>query len=88
MLNLRKLPFDIGANEILSEDICVYHYERYKACVQSLNAMVQGTKFEHSTLYDIIMNAQDEPLKSAVQIYNYDFLLGLHHQKKPYESRF
>lgn len=74
MFELRKLPFEPDKNSVVSEKTCSYHYgKHHQAYVNNLNNLIKGTKFEKSSLFEIITHSNGSLFNNAMQVYNHDF---------------
>lgn len=72
---LPKLPYELDALEPhISHRTLEFHYgKHHQAYVNNLNNLLPGTKFENSTLVDIIKVADGPTFNNAAQIWNHTF---------------
>jgi len=74
-IKLTDLPYAINALEPhISKETLEYHYgKHHKTYVDNLNKLLPGTKFEHKSLEEIVLNATEIMFNNAGQIYNHNF---------------
>ncbi|MFT5661717.1 MAG: Fe-Mn family superoxide dismutase [Sulfurimonas sp.] len=72
---LMELPFEVtGLEPYISAETIEYHYSKHHATyVEKLNGLIKGTKYENSTLQEIVQGADDGIFNNAAQVYNHDF---------------
>ncbi|QKF67721.1 superoxide dismutase (Fe) [Arcobacter venerupis] len=72
---LMTLPYDLDALEpLMSKETLEFHYgKHHQTYVNNLNNLITGTKFEDSTLVDIILNSDGGIFNNSAQVYNHDF---------------
>lgn len=72
---LPPLPYSLDALQphFSRETLEFHHGKHHNAYVVKLNELVSGTKFESSTLEDIIMHAEGAMYNQAAQIWNHTF---------------
>lgn len=72
---LPQLPYNLDALQPhFSKETLEYHYgKHHNAYVVKLNELVPGTKFENSTLEDIILHGEGAVYNQAAQIWNHTF---------------
>jgi len=72
---LRPLPYDLDALEphLSRETLEFHHGKHHRAYVTKLNELIQGSRFEHATLEEIIRGASDAIFNNAAQVWNHDF---------------
>lgn len=72
---LPPLPYSLDALQPhFSKETLEYHHgKHHNAYVVKLNELVTGTKFESSTLEDIIMHGEGAMYNQAAQIWNHTF---------------
>lgn len=72
---LMTLPYALDALEpLMSKETLEFHYgKHHQTYVNNLNNLIAGTKFEDSTLVDIILNSDGGIFNNAAQVYNHDF---------------
>ena len=72
---LPKLPYELDALEPhISQKTLEFHYgKHHQAYVNNLNNLIPGTKFENSTLGNIIKVAEGPTYNNAAQIWNHTF---------------
>ncbi len=72
---LPTLPYAKNALEpyISPETIEYHHGKHHQAYVNKLNALISGSKFENSSLEEIIMNADGGLFNNAAQVWNHTF---------------
>jgi len=74
-ISLPELPYERKALEPhLSEETINYHYgKHHQAYVNKLNAQIEGTDLEKSSLEEIIKSSQGGVFNNAAQIWNHNF---------------
>lgn len=74
-IELPDLPY--ARNELaphISEETINYHYGKHHAgYVKKLNAAIEGTDHEHSSLEDIVRGSEGGVFNNAAQIWNHTF---------------
>lgn len=72
---LPKLPYDLSALEPhIDHKTLEFHYgKHHQAYVTNLNNLVPGTKFENSSLEEIIKTADGGIFNNAAQVWNHTF---------------
>jgi superoxide dismutase, Fe-Mn family len=72
---LPALPYANNALEPhISEKTIEFHYgKHHQAYVNKLNDLIKGSKFEKSSLEDIILNSEGAIFNNAAQIWNHTF---------------
>lgn len=72
---LPALPFDKDSLEPhISKNTLEFHYgKHHQAYVNKLNDLINGTKFEKSSLEDIVKNSDGGVFNNAAQIWNHTF---------------
>lgn len=72
---LPKLPYALDALEPhISKKTLEFHYgKHHQAYVNNLNNLVQGTKFEKSTLEQIVKEAEGGIFNNGAQVWNHTF---------------
>lgn len=72
---LPHLPYDKKALEpdISEKTLEFHHYKHHNAYVTNLNNLIQGTKFENSSLETIIREADGAIFNNAAQTWNHTF---------------
>lgn len=77
---LMNLPYAKDALEpVISAETIEYHYgKHHQKYVDTLNALIEGTPLENSSLNDIIQNSNGAIFNNAAQVFNHNFYwLGL-----------
>ena len=72
---LMTLPYTLDALEpLMSKETLEFHYgKHHQTYVNNLNNLIAGTKFENSTLVEIILESDGGLFNNAAQVYNHDF---------------
>ncbi len=72
---LPKLPYEIDAlSPAIDKKTMEFHYgKHHQAYVNNLNNLVNGTKFENSSLEDIIKGADGGIYNNGAQVWNHTF---------------
>ncbi|MCP4552422.1 MAG: superoxide dismutase [Bacteroidetes bacterium] len=72
---LSPLPFDTKALEpYISEQTLEFHYGKHHLTyVNNLNKLIAGTKFENTSLEEIILSADGGIFNNAAQVWNHSF---------------
>lgn len=72
---LPPLPYatDALVPHFSKETLEFHHGKHHNAYVVKLNELIPGTKFEHSTLEEIILSAEGPIYNQAAQIWNHTF---------------
>lgn len=72
---LMTLPYALDALEpFMSKETLEFHYgKHHQTYVNNLNNLIAGTKFENSTLVEIILESDGGLFNNAAQVYNHDF---------------
>ncbi|MFA7091629.1 MAG: superoxide dismutase [Sulfurimonadaceae bacterium] len=72
---LMTLPYAQDALEpLMSKETLEYHYgKHHQTYVNNLNNLIAGTKFENSTLVEIVLGSEGGLFNNAAQVYNHDF---------------
>ena len=72
---LMTLPYALDALEpLMSKETLEFHYgKHHQTYVNNLNNLITGTKFENSTLVEIILESDGGLFNNAAQVYNHDF---------------
>ncbi|PUE65581.1 superoxide dismutase [Arcobacter caeni] len=72
---LMTLPYALDAlAPLMSKETLEFHYgKHHQTYVNNLNNLIAGTKFENSTLFDIILESDGGIFNNAAQVYNHDF---------------
>lgn len=72
---LPQLPYAPGAlAPVIDEQTISFHYgKHHQAYVNNLNNLIQGTKWENSSLEEIIKGAEGGIFNNAAQIWNHTF---------------
>lgn len=72
---LMTLPYALDALEpLMSKETLEFHYgKHHQTYVNNLNNLIAGTKFENSTLVEIILESDGGLFNNAAQVYNHDF---------------
>ncbi len=70
----KPLPYSYSALEpIVSEQTLKFHHDQhYVGYINKLQDLICDTKFEESTLLDIVMNSQDAIFNNAAQVFNHE----------------
>lgn len=78
---LPKLPYELSAlAPKMSQETMEYHYgKHYKAYIDNLNKLIDGTSYANMTLMEIVAKADDGPLfNNAGQSLNHElYFLGI-----------
>lgn len=69
------LPYTLDALEpLMSKETLEFHYgKHHQTYVNNLNNLITGTKFENSTLVEIILESDGGLFNNSAQVYNHDF---------------
>lgn len=72
---LMKLPYELDALEpYMSKETLEFHYgKHHQTYVTKLNGLIEGTKFEDSSLEEIIKNSEGGVFNNSAQVFNHDF---------------
>ena len=72
---LMTLPYALDAlAPLMSKETLEFHYgKHHQTYVNNLNNLIAGTKFENSTLVEIILESDGGLFNNAAQVYNHDF---------------
>ena len=72
---LMTLPYALDAlAPFMSKETLEFHYgKHHQTYVNNLNNLIVGTKFEDSTLFEIIVDSDGGIFNNAAQVYNHDF---------------
>jgi Fe-Mn family superoxide dismutase len=72
---LMTLPYALDALEpLMSKETLEFHYgKHHQTYVNNLNNLITGTKFENSTLVEIILESDGGLFNNSAQVYNHDF---------------
>lgn len=72
---LMTLPYALDALEpLMSKETLEFHYgKHHQTYVNNLNNLIAGTKFENSTLVEIVLESDGGLFNNAAQVYNHDF---------------
>lgn len=72
---LPSLPYAKDALQPhISAETMEYHYgKHHQAYVTKLNALIKGTKFENSSLEEIVMGSEGGLFNNAAQVWNHTF---------------
>ena len=72
---LMTLPYALDALEpLMSKETLEFHYgKHHQTYVNNLNNLITSTKFENSTLVEIILESDGGLFNNAAQVYNHDF---------------
>lgn len=72
---LMTLPYSMDALEpLMSKETLEFHYgKHHQTYVNNLNNLIVGTKFEDSSLVNIILESDGGIFNNAAQVYNHDF---------------
>ncbi len=72
---LMTLPYTLDALEpLMSKETLEFHYgKHHQTYVNNLNNLIAGTKFEESTLVEIVLGSEGGLFNNAAQVYNHDF---------------
>ena len=72
---LADLPYVIDALQpyISPETLEYHHGKHHRTYVDNLNKLIAGTQLEHSSLTDIIKNADGPVFNNAAQVFNHSF---------------
>ncbi len=72
---LMNLPYAHDALEPhMSKETLTYHHDKHhQTYVTKLNGLLGGTKFENSTLEEIVKGSEGGIFNNAAQIFNHDF---------------
>src|SRR5574343_521957 len=72
---LMTLPYALDALEpLMSKETLEFHYgKHHQTYVNNLNNLITGTKFENSSLFEIILESDGGIFNNAAQVYNHDF---------------
>ncbi|QKF78113.1 superoxide dismutase [Arcobacter defluvii] len=72
---LMTLPYSMDALEpCMSKETLEFHYgKHHQTYVNNLNNLIAGTKFEDSSLVNIILESDGGIFNNAAQVYNHDF---------------
>ncbi|MDO7252971.1 superoxide dismutase [Helicobacter cappadocius] len=75
MFELRKLPYPKDSmGDFLSPVTFDFHYgKHHQTYITNLNALIEGTEFANSELFDIVTKAKAGLFNNAAQVYNHDF---------------
>lgn len=58
----------------MSKETLEFHYgKHHQTYVNNLNNLIAGTKFENSTLVEIVLESDGGLFNNAAQVYNHDF---------------
>ena len=72
---LMTLPYAPDAlAPLMSKETLEFHYgKHHQTYVNNLNNLITGTKFENSTLVEIVLGSEGGLFNNAAQVYNHDF---------------
>lgn len=72
---LMTLPYAPDAlAPLMSKETLEFHYgKHHQTYVNNLNNLITGSKFENSTLVEIILGSEGGLFNNAAQVYNHDF---------------
>ena len=72
---LMTLPYALDALEpLMSKETLEFHYgKHHQTYVNNLNNLIVGTKFENSTLVEIVLESEGGLFNNSAQVYNHDF---------------
>ena len=72
---LPQLPYEVNALEpVVSRSTIEFHYGKHlQAYINNLNSLKEGTKFENSSLEEIIKNSDGPIFNNAAQTWNHIF---------------
>ena len=72
---LMTLPYALDALEpLMSKETLEFHYgKHHQTYVNNLNNLIAGTKFENSTLVEIVLESEGGLFNNSAQVYNHDF---------------
>ena len=72
---LMTLPYALDALEpLMSKETLEFHYgKHHQTYVNNLNNLIVGTKFENSTLVEIVLESDGGLFNNSAQVYNHDF---------------
>ena len=72
---LMTLPYALDALEpLMSKETLEFHHgKHHQTYVNNLNNLITGTKFENSTLVEIILESDGGLFNNSAQVYNHDF---------------
>ena len=72
---LMTLPYALDALEpLMSKETLEFHYgKHHQTYVNNLNNLITGTKFENSTLVEIVLESEGGLFNNSAQVYNHDF---------------
>ena len=72
---LMTLPYALDALEpLMSKETLEFHYgKHHQTYVNNLNNLIAGTKFENSTLVEIVLESERGLFNNSAQVYNHDF---------------
>ena len=72
---LMTLPYTLDALEpLMSKETLEFHYgKHHQTYVNNLNNLIAGTKFEESTLVEIVLGSEGGLFNIPAQVYNHDF---------------
>jgi superoxide dismutase, Fe-Mn family len=72
---LMTLPYALDALEpLMSKETLEFHYgKHHQTYVNNLNNLITGTKFENSTLVEIVLESDGGLFNNSAQVYNHDF---------------
>ena len=72
---LMTLPYALDAlSPLMSKETLEFHYgKHHQTYVNNLNNLITGTKFENSTLVEIILESDGGLFNNSAQVYNHDF---------------
>jgi len=74
-VELPKLPYAMDAlAPYMSRETLDYHYNKHhRGYVDKLNELIEGSKYAHATLEDIVRSADGAVFNSAAQVWNHNF---------------
>ncbi len=72
---LMELPFEYDALvPYMSKETLTYHHDKHhQTYVNKLNDLIIGTKFENSSLIEIVKKSDGGIFNNSAQVYNHDF---------------
>ena len=72
---LMTLPYALDAlSPLMSKETLECHYgKHHQTYVNNLNNLIAGTKFENSTLVEIVLESEGGLFNNSAQVYNHDF---------------
>ena len=72
---LMTLPYALDALEpLMSKETLEFHYgKHHQTYVNKLNELIENTKYQNLSLFEIIADSEGAIFNNAAQVYNHDF---------------